>query len=205
MVMGKNAWTALAVMVVLGVGLLVAVKTGCAADDDKKEKEARDTVVKIAADLEGNKQDDAVKKARDLAKMLEDVEFAMNVMKPREDGGLGFGAKPGKDPKEDGIEPKVQALAKDPLSKEELAAQAPDIVKMAYTIAAVSHVAQAKGMPEDAKKGKPADWKKWSESMSKDALELAELAKAKRTTPAQLHAAAKKLDGTCTKCHDTFK
>jgi cytochrome c556 len=204
--MGKNTWSALAAVLVLGGGLLAVVKTGCASDDDdKKAKEAMDKVVKIAKALEDQKKDDAVKQAGELAKTIEDVEPAMDVMKPRQDGGLGFGAKPGKDPKEDGIEPKVQALAKDELSKEDLAAQAADIAKMGYTIAAVGHVAQAKGMPKDAKKGKPEDWKKWSETLSKEALELADVAKAKGTTPAQLHAAAKKLDATCNKCHDTFK
>jgi hypothetical protein len=199
----KKEWVAGAALVILGGGLLVAVNRGGAADDD--DKKAQEAVLRIRKALEDKKADDAKKLAGDLASKIEDMEPAMNVMKPREDGGLGFGAKPGPDPKKDGIEEKVQALAKDKLDPADLAKQADDIAQMAYTIAAVSHVAQAKGLPKDAKKGKPEDWKKWSESLAKDALELAEVAKDKNVTPEQIHTVVKRLDATCTKCHDTFK
>jgi hypothetical protein len=199
----KNGWAVVAALGILGGGALVSVNRGIAADDD--DKKAQETVLKIRKALEDKKGDDAKKLAGDMAKVIEDVEPAMNVMKPREDGGLGFGAKAGPEPKEDGIEAKVQALAKDKLPAADVPKQANDIATMAYTIAAVSHVAQAKGFPKDAKKGKPGDWKTWSESMAKDALDLAELAKSGKATPEQIQTVAKRLDGTCMKCHDTFK
>jgi cytochrome c556 len=198
-----KGWAVVAALTILGGIALVSVNRGLAADED--DKKAQETVLKIRKALEDKKPDDAKKLAGDMAMAIEDVEPAMNVMKAREDGGLGFGAKPGPDPKEDGIEKKVQALAGAALPKDDLPKQANDIATMAYTIAAVSHVAQAKGFPKDAKKGKPEDWKKWSESMAKDALELAELAKSGKATPAQIQTVAKRLDGTCMKCHDTFK
>jgi hypothetical protein len=203
MLLAKKDWVAGAVLLILGAGLLVTVNGRGAADDD--DKKAQEAVLKIRKALEEKKADDAKKMAGDLASKIEDMEPAMNVMKPREDGGFGFGPKAGSEPKEDGIEAKVQALAKDKLEAAELAKQANDLAQMAFTIAAVSHVAQAKGMPKDAKKGKPEDWKKWAESMNKDALELADLAKGGKATPEQIHVVAKRLDGTCTKCHDTFK
>jgi cytochrome c556 len=203
MLCAKNGWAVAAALLILGGAALVTVNRGIAADDD--DKKAQETVLKIRKALEDKKADDAKKLAGDMAKAIEDVEPAMNVMKPREDGGLGFGEKPGPDPKEDGIEKKVQALANAQLPAADVPKQANDIATMAYTIAAVSHVAQAKGLPKDAKKGKPEDWKKWSESMAKDALDLAELAKSGKATPDQIQMVAKRLEGTCMKCHDTFK
>lgn len=203
MLSAKKDWMMGIAVVILGAGLMAAVNRGGAADDE--DKKAQEAVLKIRKALEDKKADDAKKMAGDLAKTIDDMGPAMTVMKPREDGGVGFGAKPGPNPKEDGIEVKVQALAKAKLDPADLAKQTNDIAQMGYTIAAVSHVAQVKGMPEDAKKGKPADWKMWSEGMAKDALELAELAKDKKVTPEQIHTVAKRLDGTCTKCHDTFK
>jgi hypothetical protein len=184
MVMGKNTWAALIAVLVLGGGLLVIVRPGLAADDD--EKKAKEEVLKIAKALEENKKDDATKQAGAMVKNLKDSkgnpldlgELAMNVMKLRDDEGFGFGAKPGKDPKTDGIEEKVKALADKELTKDELAAQTDDLAKMGYTIAAVAHVAQAKGMPTDVKKKDPKkftpdEWEKWSEGLKKEGLALA--------------------------------
>jgi len=217
MVIGKNAWAALSAVMVLGGGLLVMVRPGLAADDD--EKKAKEGVLKIAKALEENKKDVATKEAGQMVKNLKDskgepldlAELAMNVMKLREDGGFGFGAKPGKNPKTDGIEDKLKELVDKELTKEELAAQYDDLAAMGYAIAAVSHVAQAKGMPTDVdvkkrdpKKFTKDEWTKWSEGLSKEGLALAELAKSKKATSGEIQAAAKKLSDTCTNCHKTF-
>jgi hypothetical protein len=216
MVMGKNTWAALSAVFVLGGGLLVVVRPGFAADDDD-EKKAMDTVLKIAKALEENKKDVATKQAGEMVKNLKDSkgnpldlgELAMNGLKLREDGGFGFGAKPGTDPKTDGIEEKLKLLVEKELTKDELAAQVDDLAAMGYAIAAVAHVAQAKGMPTDVKKKDPKkfnkeEWKKWSDGLSKEGLALAELAKSKKATPGEVQAAAKKLSDTCTNCHKTF-
>jgi hypothetical protein len=133
----------------------------------------------------------------------------MNTMKVREDGGFGFGTKPGKNPKTDGIEDKLKELVDKELTKDELAAQYDDLAAMGYAIAAVAHVAQAKGMPTDVKKKDPKkfnkeEWKKWSEGLSKEGLALADLAKSKKATSKEIQTAAKKLNDTCTNCHKTF-
>jgi len=215
MVMGRNAWAALSAVLVVGGGLLVIVRPGLAADDD--EKKAKEGVLKIAKALEENKKDVATKQAEEMVKSLNDskgepldlAELAMNVMKLRTDEGFGFGAKPGKDPKTDGIEEKISALVDKELTKEELAAQYDDLATMGYAIAAVAHVAQAKGMPTDVKKKDPKkfnkeEWKKWSEGLSKEGLALADLAKSKKATPEEIQTAARKLKDTCTNCHNTF-
>jgi len=215
MIIGRNAWAALIAVLVVGGGLLVIVRPGLAADDD--EKKAKEGVLKIAKALEENKKDVATKQAGEMVKSLKDskgepldlAELAMNVMKLRTDEGFGFGAKPGKDPKTDGIEEKISALVDKELTKEELAAQYDDLATMGYAIAAVAHVAQAKGMPTDVKKKDPKkfnkeEWKKWSEGLSKEGLALADLAKSKKATPEEIQTAARKLKDTCTNCHNTF-
>ncbi len=216
MIIGKNAWAALSAVLVVGGGVLVIVRPGLAADDDA-EKKAKEGVLKIAKALEENKKDVATKQAGEMVKNLKDskgepldlAELAMNVMKLRTDDGFGFGPKPGKDPKTDGIEDKLKELVDKELTKDELAAQYDDLATMGYAIAAVAHVAQAKGMPTDVKKKDPKkftpeEWKKWSEGLSKEGLALAELAKSKKATPEQIQTAARKLNDTCTNCHKTF-
>ncbi len=216
MVMGRNAWAALSAVLVVGGGLLVIVRPGLAADDGD-EKKAKEGVLKIAKALEEKKTDVATKQAGDMVKNLKDDkgnpldlgELAMNVMKVREEGGFGFGTKPGKNPKTDGIEDKLKELVDKELTKEELAAQYDDLATMGYAIAAVAHVAQAKGMPTDVKKKDPKkfnkeEWKKWSEGLSKEGLALADLAKSKKATPEEIQTAARKLKDTCTNCHNTF-
>jgi len=217
MVIGKNAWAALSAVLVVGGGLLVIVRPGLAADDDS-EKKAKEGVLKIAKALEENKKDVATKEAGEMVKSLKDskgepldlAELAMNVMKLRSDDGFGFGPKPGKDPKTDGIEDKLKELVDKELTKDDLTAQYyDDLATMGYAIAAVAHVAQAKGMPADVKKKDPKkftkeEWKKWSEALSKEGLALADLAKSKKATPLEIQAAAKRLNDTCTNCHKTF-
>jgi hypothetical protein len=201
--MNKQWLAAGAAVLVLGGGLLVAVNSGAADENDKKAKAA---VEKIMKALEDGKKDDAAKDAKALAGTIEDMEPAMNVMGLRDEGGFGFGKKPGKDPKKDSIEEKVEALANEKLSKEEVKDQADDLAKMGFAISAVAHVAQAKPAPTGEKvKGKPADWKKFSKELGDHGLELATLAKSGKATPEDIQKIGKTLNDTCMKCHEGFK
>jgi len=98
----------------------------------------------------------------------------------------------------DGIEAKLQALGKRPLSAADLGKQAKAVEEAAYVIAAIGEVAQVKAPDKDKDK-----WKGWAEDMIKASHDLAKAAKAKDA--AGIKSAATKVDGACTACHEKFR
>jgi cytochrome c556 len=210
---------ALAATLVLGIGLLVAVDNGAAADKDKEtpeekaaRKEAQDAVAQLA-DMIGDpkKADDIKKMAADLAEKMkkEDIGIqavgpVMSGLKLRDKGGLGVGAKPGVY-SPDGIEAQIMALAKKKLTAADVKSKAHDIAQLAKITAAIGEVADLHA-PTMKKAGKdPKDWKKWSTEMRDDALHLAEIANGANPDPGKIKEAATKLNGTCTDCHEKFR
>jgi cytochrome c556 len=180
-----------------GVGLLILGVGGWAAD----EKEVAAAVQKVA-DLVAKKDlDGAKKQAADIAKKVEDIEPVMDLMKPREDGGLGV--TKGADPKTDGIEKKMLAMDKTPLSDKDLKAQSADLVKMANTMAAISLIAQAKPNMDKGGGKDPKKWIGWAEDMTKGAQDVAAAADAK--DPAAFKKAVSKLNSVCNSCHSVYK
>jgi hypothetical protein len=176
---------------------LTVVTSGSAADD----KDLQGTILKIADSLEKKDADGAKKLAQTLKE--EEIEDVMHFFKPRKDKGLGIGPKPGA-VLPDGIELKVIAMAMNELPQKELNEHADDLARAAYIAAAVAEVAKDK-CPVTKKEGDkdPKDWKNWTESLQKAALELADAAKMKK--PAVVKAAADKVDGVCKSCHKVFK
>jgi cytochrome c556 len=210
---------ALAAMFVLGIGLLVVVDTGAAADKDKEtpeekaaRKDAQDAVVQLA-DMMGDakKGDDVKKMAKELAERMIKADIGEDAVKPvmsplrlRDKGGLGVGPKAGVyDP--DGIEAKILALAKKKLTAAEAKKQADDIARLASVTAAIGEVAELHVPPKKVGAKDPKDWKKWSNEMRDDALDLAKTVQAAKPDPDKIKAAATKLNGTCTDCHDKFR
>jgi hypothetical protein len=179
---------------------LLAASTGSAADDDQA---AREGVLKVADLIQKKDMDTAKKQAEAIAKKINDPEPIMNTMSPREDGGLGIGAKPGAI-KPDGIEKKLLEIDKTPLKDPQAATEADALQEMAYRIAAVAAMAQ-NACPVPAKQGAkdPKDWKRWTDDMQKQALDLADATKTKKA--AEVNKAVKKLNDTCTACHAVFK
>jgi hypothetical protein len=179
---------------------LLAAGAGSAADDDQV---AREGVLKVADLIQKKDMDTARKQAQTIAQKINDPEPIMNTMSPREDGGLGVGAQPGAI-KPDGIEKKLLEIDKTPLKDQQAAAEAGALQEMAFRIAAVATMAQST-CPVPAKQGKkdPKDWKKWTEDMQKQALELADAAKGKKA--AEINKAVKTLNNTCATCHAVFK
>jgi cytochrome c556 len=209
---------AFAATLVSGIGLVVAVDSGAAADKDKEtpeekaaRKEAQEAVIQLA-DMIGDpkKADDIKKMATDLAEKMkkEDIGIAavgpvMSGMKLRDKGGLGVGKSGAYSP--DGIEAKIMALAKKKLTAAEATAQANDIAQLAKITAAIGEVADLHA-PTMKKAGKdPKDWKKWSNEMRDDALDLAKIVQGAKPDPGKIKDAATKLNGTCTDCHDKFR
>ncbi len=190
----------------LGAGLLLLatgvwfVGFGQAAS----EKELRDSIRKLAQSIEKKDADGAKKQATALGKSIDDMEDLMNMLSGRngDKGGLGVGPKPGAITP-DGIEDKIEHLAKKPLAEKQLSTEADALVQMGYDVAAVMAVAQAKGWQKEEGAKKKTTWEKFSKASETAALAFADAAKKKN--PAEVQAAAKKLDNSCSTCHDIFK
>jgi hypothetical protein len=187
----------------IGLPARVAGLVGCfslvflldAARGDE-EKELREGLLKLVTALE--KKDDAAAKklAGELAKKYE-ADLVMFMHTERSKGGLGVGLKPD-EVKPDGLEKKVIALSKKALPQDQLDGEAAALTQMAYRLAAIAEVTAAQ-VPD-------MDKKVWADSAAAyktGSLELAEGAKAKK--PDMVLQAAKKIDASCLKCHDTFR
>jgi hypothetical protein len=170
----------------------------------------RDSVGHIADFIAKGNMAAAKKEAARLAKSLDDPGDVMRLLsyriKKTEDGktlegtGFGLGPKPGAI-QPDGIEDKVKALARTPLSPAALAKQSEALERAAYVAAAVSEVIPDT-FPAGAK-GDPKVWKAWSQDMHKASLEFA---KAVRTgKPDKVKMAADKLNDVCIRCHNDYR
>ncbi len=187
-----------AIVAVLGTGLLVANLVH-AADEDK---ELKDSVLKLAGVM-GTGNAGANDQAKAIADKVDDIEPVMDLMKPRKDGGIGVGAKPGAITP-DGIEKKVIEMDKKPLTQAQVNEQGDAIKNMADQIAAIAGVAQYK-CPVKKKEGDkdPKDWDQWSKDMQKQALALSKAAKAKNANAVKM--TISQLNETCNNCHSVFK
>lgn len=195
--------------VVLGAGLF-ATSTRIAADDEAEKKKqlaidaARVPILKLTGAVAKGDKAEAQKAADEVKK--HELEFIMAQLKLRQAngiGGLGLGEKPGSIAP-DGIEAKLIELTRKPLGQRDLVAQAAEIEKAAYVMAAIAEVS-VHLCPVKKKQDKqdPEKWKEWCEGMKKEALELAKAAKAK--DPMAVKKVASDLRGQCTECHNAFR
>jgi hypothetical protein len=184
----------------LVVWSLALVSRGTAADE---EKEVRDSVEKLADAFA--KKDTATAKTQGdaIAKKIEEVAEVMDLLKPRGDGGLGVGPKPGAITP-DGIEKKLIEMGKKPVTPAQATSQADALARMGDEVAAVAEVAQHK-CPVKKKEGPkdPKDWQTWTEDMRQGGLDLADAAKAKDA--AKIKTAVSKLNSSCSNCHAVFR
>jgi hypothetical protein len=191
-----------AVALSLAIGF-VAVATSGAADD---KGDLKTTVQKIADAIEKKDLDEAKKLAEDVAKNneLEEVMQLMNKRDPlgKAKGRFGVGKKPGS-VNPDGIEAKIISLGKKAQPQRDIDKESADLVVMAYRIAAIAEVAHAKPPEKDEGKKKKKDWMEWTGDMEKNAIHLADAAKAKK--PKDIKTAAANLNTTCNTCHATFR
>jgi hypothetical protein len=168
-------------------------------NEKKQNKQARQAVLRMA-DLVERKDFVALKQQADaVAKSIQGLDDVMNLLKLRSRGGLGIGAPGAVAP--DGMEAKVVNMAKRPLTSPQLAKESKDLVRLAYVNAAIAQISEARSDVDG--KMDPKAWQKWSIDMRQSALELADAAQA--MNPAGVKAAAKKLNTSCTDCHDKFR
>ena len=188
--------------VMLALALWFLAGAGTAADD---EGSPRPVILKLATELAGGTGLEQVKK--EAAAPLKDTEVKdiMELMSLRtaKGHGLGMGTTPGQITP-DGIEKKIQALAKTSMTKAQLIQQGPALETAVYVSAAISQ-AVADKCDVQVKTGDkdPAQWVQWSKDMGEQSLELANAIKSK--DPVAVKSAASKLDVTCTACHEPFK
>jgi len=188
-----------AVAAVLALGL-VFLAGGQAADD----KGPREDVDKLA-DVAGKDPAELHKKAEEYAKNLDSLEDVMNLMKKRMKdgtGGVGFGPKPtgGQD---DGIEVRIQNMAKKSPSAAQLKKDKADLLQMINRTSAIAEIARARTPKKKEGDKDPKDWKEYSERMVKEARELAKAIEA--ADPPAVKKAAANLNSSCTECHGKFR
>lgn len=167
-----------------------------AADD----KSLIESIQKLSAALEKN-DSNAKKLAGEIAQKV-DLEDLMHLFALRAKKGLGVGAKPGA-VMPDGLEKKLTELAKKPLDSKQVGDESEALTRMGYDMAALAAVAGAKPPAKDEGKKKKKDWIAFSDELREASLQLAAAAKSKKA--ADLHKAASKADGSCTKCHEIFR
>jgi hypothetical protein len=197
--MSTRAWSLVAGTAVLLGTMVLSATSGTAADG----KSVRADIAR-AADLLEKGDDAGAKKiiaalAGDKDLPLEDV---MATLKLRRSKGLGVGKEPIKGVA-DGVESLISNLEKRAPAKM-LEDHNAALVRAAYVSAVIGAIVKDHS-PVKVKTGDkdPADWKKWSEDMARESTELARALKAKK--PADIKAAAKKLNKTCLACHGPFK
>ncbi len=195
-----------ALISMLSAGLFMTLASAGSPQDKKPDKEkksnkqARDAVLGMAGLVE-RKDFGALKQRADaVAKSIEGLDDVMNLLKLRARGGLGLGNTPGAIAP-DGMEAKVVNLSKRPLTQPQLAKESKELVRLAYVNAAIAQVSESRTDADGSKD--PKAWQKWSVDMRQAALELADAAQA--MDPVRVKAAAKKLNTSCTECHDKFR
>ena len=183
-----------------GISLLaaaLALASGSAAED----AETNAAINSVADLLQKGDIDGAKKAAAEVAKKS-DLESVMHGFKLRSKKGIGVGDKPGV-AAPDGIELKINAIARDGITAASLKKESEALTKAGYVTAAIAHIAHAKAPEKDDGKKKKADWNEWSEGMQKSAVEFALAAKAGDAP--SLRKAANKVKQSCDTCHMVFK
>jgi hypothetical protein len=185
----------------LAIGLMAADNGGAAAD----KADLRSVVQKIADALQQKNSAQAKKAAEQIAKN-NDLEDVMHLMAKRDPAGkakvFGVGNKPGAI-QPDGIEAKLTSMGKRALPQAQIDKESVALAEMAYRIAAIAAVAEAKPPEKEDAKKKKKDWVEWSSGMKKVALELAQADKAKK--PAEIKKLTAELNSTCNACHGVFR
>lgn len=201
----------------LAVGLaltLACAAVGTARDKDKDKKKADDKdivaarkdVLEMLDLVKGNKPaKDVEAKALAIKKKDVSINDLMMVYALKENGGLGFGAKP---EDKSGLEAKLIALqrgnrgpAPATIKKEK-----DDLIKLAHLNIAMAEIAKPH-FPGDKKvEGKQytkKDWEKWlteQKAASKELLDAID-----KNDGMAMNKAAKKVFEACTECHSVYK
>ena len=197
MMMTTRLWLAGAMFAT--VGGLVYVSGASSAQGEKDPAVA---VKKIAAEIKKGNLEGAKKAAAAAGKDIEEVADLMHLYRPRNKGGMGWGAKAGTNPATDGLEKKIQEFAKGVPAN--IADQVENNLEAAYWIAALTEVVHAKTPAKDSGGGKTKKaWTGFTDEMRAAGNDLIKAAAAKDGKA--MAKAANKINSACTNCHSKFK
>jgi hypothetical protein len=164
-------------------------------------KELQASIKQIADAIKGGDAAKAKSLAAATAKKIGDYDDLMQMFRPRNKGGLGFGSKAGTNPAKDGIEVRLRDLGRDVPAG--FAKEADNGVDAGYWIAAVAEIAIAKGWPKESAKKTKKEWTRWSEDMRDAGIAFAKASGAKGAQ--EVKTAATKTNNACNGCHSIFK
>jgi hypothetical protein len=192
----------------LGIGLAVVAGVGVLSVRAAEEAPAAPDVKKLADEVGKKDWADLSKDGEAISKKYTDLIDVMGVFKLRKTegkgtSGIGIGKTPGAI-LPDGIEAKILNLSK-AVRKGDLE-KADDLKRMAEIAAAVAGITihmpneDAKKTQQDTKK-----WQEYSKDMHDASKELIKSLDGKSSNPAQVKAAALKLQNACTACHNDYR
>ena len=185
------------------LGLLAVAFFGSAgrsrADIDKAMHAA---LSEIAEAIQKGDGATAATKAKALAAKVEDLDDLMHSFKPRNKKGLGVGLKAGV-VTPDGIEQKLEEIAKDGITDQQLAKEGKALNEAAWMTAAIAEVTKYKAPEKDKGKKTKARWGQYVNGMLDGAKNLASASKAMKADAVK--AAAIKLSNNCNSCHMYFR
>jgi hypothetical protein len=186
-----------------GLGLLAVAFFGDAgrsrADIDKAMHAA---LSEIAEAIQKGDTATAETKAKALAKKVDDLDDLMHSFKPRNKKGIGVGSKAGV-VTPDGIEQKLDAVAKDGITDQQLGKEGQALNEAAWMTAAIAEVTKYKAPEKDKGKKTKARWGQYVNGMLAGAKDLAAASKAMKADAVK--AAAVKLTNNCNSCHMYFR
>jgi hypothetical protein len=185
-------------LAVAALGVILVAQGGRAGEN----KEVVAAVDKIAEAFKKGSKDAAKQEGQALAKKTEELLDVMDLLRPRQQGGVGVGDKPGAIIP-DGIEQMLLKIGRDAPPPGTLNKDAGAYEQMAYRLAAIAEVAIAKAPDKDMGKKLKKDWITWSSDMRDAALELSAAAKSK--SGAAVKSAASKLNNSCNSCHSIYR
>jgi hypothetical protein len=166
------------------------------------DKDMHAALSKIAAALEKGDNATADAAAKALAKKIEDLDDLMHSFKPRNKKGLGVGGVPGV-VVPDGIEQKLNAIARDGITAKQLAKEGKALHEAAYLTGAINKVTEFMAPMKDKGKKKRSKWIEFSKATLEGAMELAKASKG--TDVGEVKAAAIKVNNGCNNCHMIFR
>lgn len=173
---------------------------GRAADED--DQKIVETIKAMAKDIQKNGLEAGRAHVNKLGQA--DPDDIMPLFSQRNANGkgiaLGIGPTPGAITP-DGIEKKLEELAKKPLSAKEVERQGPALEEAGYISAAIAEAVEDHAPA--AKVGQKQQWTALSRDMAKLGVDFAKAVQTR--DPGRIHQAADKLDASCKACHKVFK
>jgi hypothetical protein len=165
-------------------------------------KDLPTNVKNIAALLKEGNAEDARKLAKLTVPTIADIVDLEGLYRPRNKGGLGWGAKAQANPATDGLEKGVRNFAKNVTAKD--VKQTDNNVEAAYWIAAMAELTLAKTPQADLAKAKlRRAWAESAESLRAASLDLAK--ESGGNNAVEMKKAAARIDAACISCHVHFK